>query len=104
MTAAYAQQKGAWVAAHNATHAPDHTPDSVRDREIESEQAHLDRVYQRLEEKIPHAPDPFAPFLPFIPFTPFNPSAPCFYLLLPDSPLLSASFCFSPFPACVPEE
>ncbi|MCE4945800.1 HelD family protein [Streptomyces noursei] len=43
------------MAAHNATHAPDHTPDSVRDREIESEQAHLDRVYQRLEEKIHEA-------------------------------------------------
>ncbi|MEU7634515.1 HelD family protein [Streptomyces sp. NPDC059101] len=47
------------MAAHNATHAPDHAPDhasdSVRDREIEAEQAHLDRVYRRLEEKIHEA-------------------------------------------------
>ncbi|MFK0291343.1 HelD family protein [Streptomyces sp. NPDC090442] len=43
------------MAAHNATHAPDHTPDSVRDREIEAEQTHLDRVYRRLEEKIHEA-------------------------------------------------
>lgn len=43
------------MAAHNATHAPDHTSDSVRDREIESEQTHLDRVYRRLEEKIHEA-------------------------------------------------
>ncbi|UNO41766.1 UvrD-helicase domain-containing protein [Streptomyces sp. MST-110588] len=39
------------MAAQNATHAPD----SVRDREIETEQTHLDRVYQRLEEKIHEA-------------------------------------------------
>lgn len=43
------------MAAHNATHAPEHTPDSVRDREIEAEQTHLDRVYRRLEEKIHEA-------------------------------------------------
>ncbi|MFB7632769.1 HelD family protein [Streptomyces sp. NPDC056149] len=43
------------MAAHNATHAPDHTPDSVRDHEIEAEQTHLDRVYRRLEEKIHEA-------------------------------------------------
>ncbi|WP_329150736.1 UvrD-helicase domain-containing protein [Streptomyces sp. NBC_01456] len=43
------------MAAHNATHAPDHASDSVRDREIESEQTHLDRVYRRLEEKIHEA-------------------------------------------------
>lgn len=43
------------MAAHNATHAPDHTSDSVRDREIEAEQTHLDRVYRRLEEKIHEA-------------------------------------------------
>ncbi|TJZ56053.1 helicase [Streptomyces piniterrae] len=47
------------MAAQNATHAPDHTPDttgeSVRDREIEAEQTHLDRVYRRLEEKIHEA-------------------------------------------------
>ncbi|MET9295572.1 UvrD-helicase domain-containing protein [Streptomyces sp. NPDC003077] len=39
------------MAAQNATHAPD----SVRDREIETEQTHLDRVYERLEEKIHEA-------------------------------------------------
>ncbi|KUL36353.1 helicase [Streptomyces sp. NRRL F-4489] len=43
------------MAAHNATHAPENAPDSVRDREIEAEQAHLDRVYRRLEEKIHEA-------------------------------------------------
>ncbi|AZS72097.1 helicase [Streptomyces lydicus] len=43
------------MAAHNATHAPDHASDSVRDREIEAEQTHLDRVYRRLEEKIHEA-------------------------------------------------
>ncbi|TBO59168.1 helicase [Streptomyces kasugaensis] len=43
------------MAAQNATHAPDHASDSVRDREIESEQTHLDRVYRRLEEKIHEA-------------------------------------------------
>lgn len=43
------------MAAHNATHAPDHASDSVRDREIEAEQTHLDRVYGRLEEKIHEA-------------------------------------------------
>ncbi|MFG2098040.1 HelD family protein [Streptomyces sp. NPDC048612] len=43
------------MAAHNATHAPDHASDSVRDREIAGEQTHLDRVYRRLEEKIHEA-------------------------------------------------
>ncbi|KEF17374.1 helicase [Streptomyces rimosus] len=47
------------MAAQNATHAPDSVddalPDSIRDREIASEQEHLDRVYQRLEEKIHEA-------------------------------------------------
>ncbi|PJJ02261.1 DNA helicase IV [Streptomyces sp. 2333.5] len=43
------------MAAHNATHAPDHASDSVRDREIDAEQTHLDRVYRRLEEKIHEA-------------------------------------------------
>ncbi|MFE1775341.1 HelD family protein [Streptomyces sp. NPDC059008] len=43
------------MAAQNATHAPDHASDSVRDREIEAEQTHLDRVYRRLEEKIHEA-------------------------------------------------
>ncbi|MFD7664492.1 HelD family protein [Streptomyces sp. NPDC059788] len=47
------------MAAQNATHAPDSVddalPDSTRDREIASEQEHLDHVYQRLEEKIHEA-------------------------------------------------
>ncbi|MCB5911010.1 HelD family protein [Streptomyces pinistramenti] len=51
------------MAAQNATHAPDHASDSlgegvpsgIRDREIEAEQTHLDRVYRRLEEKIHEA-------------------------------------------------
>ncbi|BDM66935.1 DNA helicase [Streptomyces nigrescens] len=43
------------MAAHNATHAPDHASESVRAREIEAEQTHLDRVYRRLEEKIHEA-------------------------------------------------
>lgn len=47
------------MAAQNATHAPDSVhdaqPDSTREREIASEQQHLDRVYQRLEEKIHEA-------------------------------------------------
>lgn len=66
------------MAAQNATHAPDHTPEpaetvdrtgpadtaapggdaaahGLRDREIAAEQAHLDRVYRRLEEKIHEA-------------------------------------------------
>ncbi|MEU6958697.1 HelD family protein [Streptomyces chrestomyceticus] len=47
------------MAAQNATHAPDSVhdaqPDSTREREIASEQEHLDRVYQRLEEKIHEA-------------------------------------------------
>ncbi|MFI7098417.1 HelD family protein [Streptomyces sp. NPDC050161] len=51
------------MAAQNATHAPDHAsdpsgegvPPGIRDREIASEQTHLDRVYRRLEEKIHEA-------------------------------------------------
>ncbi|MFI2241385.1 HelD family protein [Streptomyces chrestomyceticus] len=47
------------MAAQNATHAPDSVhdaqPDSTREREIACEQEHLDRVYQRLEEKIHEA-------------------------------------------------
>ncbi|GAB7033219.1 UvrD-helicase domain-containing protein [Streptomyces sp. NPDC021749] len=43
------------MAAQNATHAPDHASESVRAREIEAEQTHLDRVYRRLEEKIHEA-------------------------------------------------
>ncbi|NVK82366.1 AAA family ATPase [Streptomyces morookaense] len=56
----YAQQKGAWVAAQNATDVqvatePAKEPEGVRDREIGAEQHHLDRVYRRLEEKIREA-------------------------------------------------
>ncbi|MFD9816003.1 HelD family protein [Streptomyces sp. NPDC059080] len=65
------------MAAQNATHAPDHTPEhtssdavapepatdsgsaavpaGLREREIAAEQTHLDRVYRRLEEKIHEA-------------------------------------------------
>ncbi|WP_435797953.1 HelD family protein [Streptomyces klenkii] len=48
------------MAAQNATHAqvatgPQSEPDGVRDREIGTEQQHLDRVYRRLEEKIHEA-------------------------------------------------
>ncbi|MFK4271085.1 HelD family protein [Streptomyces milbemycinicus] len=53
------------MAAHNATHAsrkarPDRTGeaekrDGIREREMRIEQAHLDRVYRRLEEKIHEA-------------------------------------------------
>ncbi|UQI43456.1 UvrD-helicase domain-containing protein [Streptomyces sp. HU2014] len=48
------------MAAQNATHAhvatgPETEPDGVRDREIGTEQQHLDRVYRRLEEKIHEA-------------------------------------------------
>ncbi|WP_116212052.1 HelD family protein [Streptomyces olivoreticuli] len=48
------------MAAQNATHAqvatgPATEPDGVRDREIGTEQQHLDRVYRRLEEKIHEA-------------------------------------------------
>ncbi|WP_053913926.1 UvrD-helicase domain-containing protein [Streptomyces sp. SCSIO 75703] len=47
--AAQAQQDSAVDSVHTAAH------DSVRDREISGEQAHLDRVYRRLEEKIHEA-------------------------------------------------
>ncbi|MBD3005745.1 UvrD-helicase domain-containing protein [Streptomyces sp. 5-10] len=48
------------MAAHNATHDDRTAPrgdrgDGVRDSEIRIEQAHLDRVYRRLEEKIHEA-------------------------------------------------
>ncbi|NUP43719.1 MAG: hypothetical protein HOY76_43520, partial [Streptomyces sp.] len=53
------------MAAHNATHAsrkarPDEAGeaekrDGIREREMRIEQAHLDRVYRRLEEKIHEA-------------------------------------------------
>ncbi|MFD7918463.1 HelD family protein [Streptomyces sp. NPDC059740] len=49
------------MAAQNATHTPEQSPeavtarDSVRDREIQAEQQHLDRVYHRLQEKIHEA-------------------------------------------------
>ncbi|MET7934618.1 UvrD-helicase domain-containing protein [Streptomyces sp. NPDC005322] len=48
------------MAAQNATHdnrtaPPRDGADGIRDREIRSEQAHLDRVYRRLEEKIHEA-------------------------------------------------
>ncbi|MEU2339331.1 UvrD-helicase domain-containing protein [Streptomyces sp. NPDC013172] len=49
--AAQAQQSA--VGSHGS--APDSSEDSVRDREISVEQAHLDRVYRRLEEKIHEA-------------------------------------------------
>jgi DNA helicase IV len=47
--AAQAQQETAVGSVHGEAH------DSVRDREISVEQAHLDRVYRRLEEKIHEA-------------------------------------------------
>ncbi|MDQ1045970.1 UvrD-helicase domain-containing protein [Streptomyces sp. V4I2] len=47
--AAQAQQETAVDSVQDSTH------DSVRDREISVEQEHLDRVYQRLEEKIHEA-------------------------------------------------
>ncbi|MFF8816009.1 HelD family protein [Streptomyces pactum] len=47
------------MAAHNATHTAPAVEardgDGIRDREIRMEQEHLDRVYQRLEEKIHEA-------------------------------------------------
>ncbi|WP_435243820.1 HelD family protein [Streptomyces cucumeris] len=48
------------MAAQNATHdsrtaSPPGGGDGIRDREIRTEQAHLDRVYRRLEEKIHEA-------------------------------------------------
>ncbi|MET7381122.1 UvrD-helicase domain-containing protein [Streptomyces sp. NPDC005526] len=51
--AAQAQQETAVGSVHDAAHVAAH--DSVRDREISVEQAHLDRVYRRLEEKIHEA-------------------------------------------------
>ncbi|MFF8946521.1 HelD family protein [Streptomyces sp. NPDC014864] len=51
--AAQAQQETAVGSVHDAAHEAAH--DSVRDREISVEQAHLDRVYRRLEEKIHEA-------------------------------------------------
>ncbi|GHB21466.1 DNA helicase [Streptomyces viridiviolaceus] len=51
--AAQAQQDSAVDSVHGA--ATDAVHDSVRDREISVEQAHLDRVYRRLEEKIHEA-------------------------------------------------
>ncbi|MER7479417.1 UvrD-helicase domain-containing protein [Streptomyces sp. NPDC126510] len=47
--AAQAHRQGAVGSVHDSVH------DSVRDREIHVEQEHLDRVYQRLEEKIHEA-------------------------------------------------
>lgn len=47
------------MAAHNATHTAPAVEirdgDGIRDREIRTEQSHLDRVYRRLEEKIHEA-------------------------------------------------
>ncbi|MFJ3336641.1 HelD family protein [Streptomyces sp. NPDC086766] len=51
--AAQAQQETAVGSVHDAAHVAAHG--SVRDREISVEQAHLDRVYRRLEEKIHEA-------------------------------------------------
>ncbi|MDT0613060.1 HelD family protein [Streptomyces lancefieldiae] len=51
--AAQAQQDSAVDSVHGATAEAVH--DSVRDRETSVEQAHLDRVYRRLEEKIDEA-------------------------------------------------
>ncbi|MEU9556974.1 HelD family protein [Streptomyces fumanus] len=51
--AAQAQQDSAVGSVQDAV--PDSVQDSVRDREISGEQAHLDRVYRRLEEKIHEA-------------------------------------------------
>ncbi|MFH8977742.1 HelD family protein [Streptomyces sp. NPDC017890] len=51
--AAQAQQDSAVDSIHGAAAQAAH--DSVRDREISVEQAHLDRVYRRLEEKIDEA-------------------------------------------------
>jgi DNA helicase IV len=56
--AAQAQQDSAVDSAHHAHDAvrqDSARQDSVRDREISVEQAHLDRVYRRLEEKIHEA-------------------------------------------------
>ncbi|MGC9376100.1 HelD family protein [Streptomyces sp. MH13] len=56
--AAQAQQDSAVDSVHGAAGEAVHDSvreDSVRDREISVEQAHLDRVYRRLEEKIDEA-------------------------------------------------
>ncbi|WP_328657666.1 HelD family protein [Streptomyces sp. NBC_00334] len=53
--AAQAQQDSAVDSAHASVRGNSAREDSVRDREIDVEQAHLDRVYRRLEEKIHEA-------------------------------------------------
>ncbi|WP_399885651.1 HelD family protein [Streptomyces sp. BBFR51] len=53
--AAQAQQDSAVDSEHEPVRKDSAREDSVRDREIDVEQAHLDRVYRRLEEKIHEA-------------------------------------------------
>ncbi|MFG2313944.1 HelD family protein [Streptomyces tendae] len=53
--AAQAQQDSAVDSEHDPARRDSAREDSVRDREIDVEQAHLDRVYRRLEEKIHEA-------------------------------------------------
>ncbi|MFJ4336100.1 HelD family protein [Streptomyces sp. NPDC088935] len=53
--AAQAQQDSAVDSEHDPVRGDSAREDSVRDREIDVEQAHLDRVYRRLEEKIHEA-------------------------------------------------
>ncbi|MEU3901505.1 UvrD-helicase domain-containing protein [Streptomyces sp. NPDC045251] len=53
--AAQAQQDSAVDSVHDSVREEAVREDSVRDREISVEQAHLDRVYRRLEEKIHEA-------------------------------------------------
>ncbi|MFD5051052.1 HelD family protein [Streptomyces tendae] len=53
--AAQAQQDSAVDSEHDPVRGDAARADSVRDREIDVEQAHLDRVYRRLEEKIHEA-------------------------------------------------
>ncbi|MFG2679019.1 HelD family protein [Streptomyces sp. NPDC048392] len=53
--AAQAQQDSAVDSVHDSAREDSVREDSVRDREINVEQAHLDRVYRRLEEKIHEA-------------------------------------------------
>ncbi|MGW5566559.1 HelD family protein [Streptomyces tendae] len=53
--AAQAQQDPAVDSEHDPARGDAARADSVRDREIDVEQAHLDRVYRRLEEKIHEA-------------------------------------------------
>ncbi|MEV7224361.1 UvrD-helicase domain-containing protein [Streptomyces sp. NPDC093681] len=53
--AAQAQQDSAVDSEHDPVRRDSAREDSVRDREIGVEQAHLDRVYRRLEEKIHEA-------------------------------------------------